>query len=217
MPQKRVNRKIIIYQMNGIKDTNKAKINVIGHSLGESFEDEEIIIDKKNKGSIKQIMENVYLKMFKCRMTDEFVATQRKLPLLYASIFYERKFVTGYLFSIYVYFEIKSNTSQIKSLDSLLKTELEGKYTIEIVMDEKNEVIEIDKYYGNEEMIKNIMEIIETDELKNIIKIELKKRDEERIQRFGNLMEKRPGEPKYNFDELLKKYEESGNIDDIYE
>ncbi|ARF09184.1 hypothetical protein Catovirus_2_133 [Catovirus CTV1] len=209
------NKKINIYQLNGIKNTNKAKINMVGYSFGESYEDEEIMLDKKKKTYIKEIMENVHVKMYKCRMTDDFVSKHRKLPLLYASLFYERKFVTGFLFSVYVYFEILTDTKKIKTLDSLLKTELDGKYTIEIIMDDKTEVINMEKISDLEELVDNIMSVIETDEMKNIVKIEMNKRDEQRRERFGNFVGKKPPEPKYKFKELLKKYEETGDIDDV--
>lgn len=215
MTKKKI-EKINIFQLRAIKDTNKAKILRLGYIYSDTcYEDEEIIIDKEKKSTVKEIIDDIYLKMYKCRMTDKFVSTNKKLPLLYASLFYQKKFVTGYLFSIYVYFEIVTNTNKIQSLESLLNTDLIGKYTIEIVMDNRTEVIEIDNFQGYEETINQLMEIIETEEMKNIMKIELKKRNDERKERLGEIIEHKPIEPKYNFNELLKKYENGEDIDEI--
>lgn len=214
--QKKKNQKINIYQLEGIKDTNKTKIKIVGYINGDAhYEDEEIIIDETNKSIIKEIMESVYVKMYKCRMTDDYVAKYKKLPLMYASLFYEKKFVTGYLFSIYIYFEIKTDTNKFKSLEALLNSVLEGKYSIEIVMDEKSEIIEIDSFGGYNETVNNLMEIIKTEEIGNIIKSELKKRDDERRERMGNIVENKPKEPKYNFTELLNKYQNEEDLNKI--
>lgn len=215
---KRKVEKINIYQLKAINGTNRARITNIGYMFGSpDFEDEEIIIDKTNNTNIKEIMENIYLKMYKCKMTDDFVSRHKKLPLMYASLFYQRKFVTGFLFSVYIYFEIITNTNKIQSLDSLLNTELVGKYTIEIVMDKKTEIIEMGNFLGLDETKEQLIKIIETDEMKNILKLELCKRDKERTERLGNVMDYKPVQPKYNFNELLKKYEDGDDINEILE
>ncbi len=213
---KKNTHRVNIYQLNGIKDTNKGCIKNVGYIYSDSqYDDEEIFFDKKKQITTKEIMDCVFIKMYKCRMTDEYVAKHKKLPLMYTSIYYQKKFITGYLFSVYVYFEITSDTSKIKTINSLLNTELNGKYSIEIVMDEKCEVINMKQFDGYDKVIDNMVNIINTDEMKDIIKRELNKRDSERKEQMGNIIENKPNEPKYNFTELLNEYEKGNNIDDV--
>ena len=48
-----------IFQLHGVKKTNTAKIRNVGHIDGDvKFDDEEIVIDEKNKTNIKEIIKN---------------------------------------------------------------------------------------------------------------------------------------------------------------
>lgn len=196
-----------IYRLVGINNSNKAQIKKIEYNLNEKSipEDEEILN--------KQIMENIKLKLYRCRINENI--NLKKIPLYYISLYYERKFITGYLFSVYIYFENMTDITN-DNLDDILNLKLEGKYYIEIQIDDKTEIIYLDNYTDENSMMINMIELTETDELKDIIKIEISKRDEERRQRFGDMQITEPRKPKYNFNELLKKYEETGIIDDVF-
>lgn len=205
-----------VFQLRGINNTNKARLKLAGYITDDNqYDDEEIILDINTKATTKEIMDTVFVKMYKCRMTDGFVSSHKKLPLMYASIFYQKKFVTGYLFSVYIYFDIETDTKKFKTLRALTDSELDGKYTLEIVMDKKTEVIDLDKFMGYERTIDYLLNIIQSDEIKNIIQIELKHRDEERRKQFGKLLDSRPKEPSYNFSELLNQVKNGNDVDEV--
>lgn len=205
--------KIFIYELDPIENSSKGKLKGAGYSYNTDYQDGELYIDGKT--NIQEIMDNIYVKMYKSRMTTEYISTTKKLSFMYASIYYQKKFVTGHLLNITVYFDIISDTKTFTSFSELLNAELDGKYFIEIEIGDKKKIIDIDKI-GNIEDIKNqIMMIIKSDAMSKIIMSEMDKRDKERVEKYGKMLSDVPKKPKYKFDDLLKIYEEDGNMDRI--
>lgn len=204
-----------IFQVCGIKNTNKVTIKHSNYKNGkDKFEDQEIELDE-SKTTVGAIMENVFYKMYKCNFPGSFLASTKKLPLMYALIINEQKFISGMLMSVYLYFTIKTDVKEFKYMDELLKSELDGSYTIEIGINGRKEIIELEQYEGYEKMIKKIKEIINSEFIKEILANEIKIRDEERIKKFGQMINEKPTQPKYNINDLVKKYQNGENIDEI--
>ena len=208
-----VSKKLYIYELDGIEKTNKGQLKGAGYSFSKNYQDGELLIDGKT--NIKEIMNNIYVKMYKSMMTWEFLSTNRKVPYIYGSIYYQRKFVTGHLLSVTVYFDILSDTKKIASISELLEMELDGKYYLEIEIGETKKIIDIDGIGGVDEVRDQIMMIIESDAMKKIIQSEMNKRDQERVEKYGKMVSDMPREPKYKFNDLLEIYEKDGNMDRI--
>jgi hypothetical protein len=208
--------KMYVFQVKALKDTNKINLKVSGYvEQGDDFDDEKIDVVKDimngDEKSI-EIIEYVTVKFNKPNITDAFIVSNKKLPVLYASVVYNKPMVMGVLFNITIFFEITGDTMTIKSIDQLLSMEIEGKFTVEILLDEKKEVIPMDKFSGYPETIKNIISLLKTESMIEIVKSQLKKRDEERIARLGSIANFKPPVPKYNLSELADKYEFGDDI-----
>lgn len=201
--------KIFLFQVKGLKDTSKAMIKAIGYAdeTSEHVDERMDVVKDIMNGDEKsvEIIDNVTIKFNKPNITQTFILANKKLPVMYASVVYNKPLVTGVLFNITMFFEITSDTQKIKSFDQLLQTELEGKFTTNILMDDKAEVIEMDKFSGYPKTVKNIINILKSESMVEIVKAQLKKRDEERIARLGSLADFKPSIPKYNISELANK------------
>jgi hypothetical protein len=205
--------RMYIYQVKAIKNTNKVNIKMSGFiNDGDEFNDENIdvvkdIMDGDEKSV--QIVEFVHARFNKPNISSVFLLSNKKLPVLYASLIYQKPLVMGVLFNMTIFFEITSDTLKIDSIDQLLDTELEGKFTTDIMMDEKIETMPMEKFSGYPETIKNILSLLKSETMIEIIKQQLNKRDEERRERYGCLSDYRPSIPKYNFSDLVNKSEEN--------
>lgn len=215
---KETKRRVNVFQVKAITNSNNAKIIHSGYITdGDRFADELIDIggkDVMNNGETAlKISQNIFVKFYKCNITDAYLLTNRKLPILYGTVMYERPFTTGYLFNLTVYLEISSDSTLIKEPSKLLTTTFDGKYSIDIEIDEnQKETIQLETFTTYEKITNQLLTIIKTPAMTNIIQIELKKRDEERIKRLGGIMEYTIPTPTYNFDELVKKYEKGEDL-----
>src|SRR5437899_3072740 len=81
--------KTMIYQLNGINGTNNAKLICLGYvSKNEDFKDIELKVNGDEK--VLEIFKDVFLKMYKCNISDGFLMANKKIPLYCASVIYQR-------------------------------------------------------------------------------------------------------------------------------
>lgn len=76
-------------------------------------------------------------KMYSCNINGGYMLESDRFPIFYMSIVYEKQFVTGFLFSIFVYFKLDEECR--KKLDTprkYMEGSLDGKYYVEILADE---------------------------------------------------------------------------------
>ena len=205
--------RVYIYQTRGIKDTTTAQLKCIGYiAPDQDFKDEPM----DYKGKTLSLYDNsVSIKFYRSNINQGYMLNNKKLPIMYASVTYNKPLVTGHLFNIHIMFEITSDTSQIKTVTQLLSTPLTGKYYIEIDIDDKKDTIDIVEFAGYKETADNLMAILSSDSMIDIIKQQLKKRDEERIKKWGSPADYKVSVPKYNFGDLVKRYEKGENIEEI--
>lgn len=198
--------KTYVYTLDGIEDTNRAKLKCLGFvEKNDDFKDAELKIN--GEATHVEPYEDVFLKIYKCNISDGFLSKSTRLPVYCASITYQRKFVKGYLLSIVLYFDIKSDVSKIKSYNELMNRELEGEYILEVELDNTfDEVSKGDNFAGQKKFIERIIELVKTEGFKDLINIELKKRDEERVKKFGGNHSYTPPQVTVKFNELVEKY-----------
>lgn len=66
-----------------------------------------------------------------------YLVTQPKLPIMYMSILYERKFLSGCIFSIFVFFEISDESKkELTDPQKYINHPITGKFSIEIIRDD---------------------------------------------------------------------------------
>jgi hypothetical protein len=213
-----LSRRVGILQVKAIKNSNTAKINAVGYvDEGYNFADERIDIGSKeimNNGEKGlMISKDIFALFYKSNLSDVFLITNKKLPVLYASIMYQRPFTTGFLFNIYVNFEITTDTQKIKDAHDLLNHTFEGRYYVEIEIDEKrNELISLEKFTSYDEIVKQLITVIKNPAMDGIIQVELKKRDDERIKRLGGMTDYTIPKPTIIFKDLVDKYKNGNDL-----
>lgn len=88
-----------------------------------------------------------------CNIVGNYLLKNTKFPIYYVTILYDKKFVSGYLFTLFVYFTMNDETK--KELDhpkKYLNKSMKGKFTFELVGDDdflsklvKNKTADIEK------------------------------------------------------------------------
>jgi len=206
------NEKTYVYTMDGIEDSTKAKMKCLGFvENNQDFKDVELKIN--GESTMLEIYDDVFLKIYKCNISNGFLMKSTRIPMYCASVMYQRKFVKGYLFSIVLYFDMTTDTTTIKSHNELLNKDLEGEYTLEVELDHTFDVISSgETFAGQKQYIDNIINLVKTDGFKDLINIELKKRDEERIKKFGGNHSYTPPQVTVKFNELVEKYKKGESV-----
>lgn len=209
--------KFVIYQVNQTENTKYAKLKPTGYIFSnDELLDQQLVINYKEHKNVSSypINEEVYIKYFKCNNTSFFIMQNTKLPIYSSSIYYQKKFITGYLMSIFIYFVIKNDIKNIKSFDQLLNTELEGEYVIEVIVDDKTILTEkLETIGNNDEVFNYIMNLVENN--KNIIDEEMNKRDNERKTKYGEFINYSVNKPVFNYNDLVNAYKNGKNIDEF--
>lgn len=171
------NRLCGIFSLEGIQGESKIKINHLNNvTLKEQEHIQDTLIKQYN------IMENVVGEIYSCNITDLFLMSTKKLPMLYLNVILEKPLRRILLFRIYLCFTI---SAKINNSKDLLNSQHDGKFSIEIVLDGKKTEIdkEILKYPGNDEMYDKLTTFVSVDDMKDLISsmvgdIEKKMKDE---------------------------------------
>lgn len=206
-------KKIYIYDLVALKGTGKTQIKHTGYSNTEDYRDGEILVNGNT--NTKEIEKNVYARFYKSKLTAEYLQSNKKISFMYVSLFYQKKFVTGHLLNIVIYFDISTDTKEFSSFDDLLKAHLDGKYIMEIDVGEIKKSFDMDNVNGEDDAVSQVLTILESNVMKDIIKKEMKKRDEERIEKYGRMVSDMPKTPKYKFNDLVEMYKKDGDLDRI--
>lgn len=185
---------MIPLQICGIRNTNNMTIKQATFTnKNNKYLDEELYMN--DDVMIKNLFGNIFVKFFKCKLPINYILENKKLPMLYASIYYEKTLVKGKLFDLYLYFENKEQI-KINDLYHNKKSEFEGRYVIELLMDVEREILVLENFQGQNNTINLILELLNNEYMINIINDEMKNRDDERIKKFGNLNLEQPNLPK---------------------
>lgn len=207
-------KKMMIYQVEGIKGTNNGKIICLGYiNKDEDFKDIELKLNDNE--TILEIYKDIFLKIYKCNISDSFLMKNKKLPLYGASITYQKKLIKGYLLSIGLSFEIKTDTNKIKSMNELMNMKLEGSFILELDLDSTYEILLTYDCYpmdGEKEIIKNIIDLVKEDTFKELINIALKKRDDERIKKLGVMHDLKTSIASDKFNAIVEKYKKGESL-----
>ena len=212
-----------IYQVKPNFSSKNIEFKAIGYMFqGENIKNELIELDKNIilegeedlvlKDRYK-ISDEVYIQFYKYNYVDYELATTKSYHIILGSVMYNRMLIIGNLFNFMIDLDITEDTSNIKSFNELTTSRLNGEFKLRLFMDEKNETFDLDIKNINEG-IRKILDIVITDNMKNIINLELIKRDEERIKKLGKVNYEIPKKVT-NFNDLVNKYKKGDDINKI--
>lgn len=98
------------------------------------------VINKCGMNSIYICELNEYVakgKIFICNIPGGFILKNKKIPMYYLRVGYERKFLSGHLFEIIVSYDISDESFELKNNPiKYLKSQLMGQYVIEFMKDD---------------------------------------------------------------------------------
>jgi hypothetical protein len=90
-----------------------------------------------------------------CNIPGNFLISNTKLPIYYLSIIYNKKFVTGCLFNIFLYFTIDDETKQrLNEPKKYYKALMDGKFTIQCVPTDEDYIDKVKFFIERDVMMK---------------------------------------------------------------
>jgi len=155
----------------------------------------------------------LYARFYKCNMTDKFMMVSKIIPILYASIIHQTSVSGGVLLKIIIQFEI---TDEIHNEKDLINKEINGIYKMsiqkEIDKDEPKIIIQ-NVFTTERDTIEMISKIIKTPEMLNVLEDIKELKRKERREKYGYFNDVTVvNKPKYNFNDLVKKYKKTNNF-----
>lgn len=187
-----------LYGIEGIDGKSEAKINPLGKirlEPGARIRDAFL--------QTFEIDKNITGHAFVCNITDKFITTTKKLPVLYITVEYYKSLLRSELFKVFLYFTIEQ---EVKSEAEFLGDSLKGKYSLELHMDDCNK--ELDKSFetfpGKKEIVKDIVNVIKSDSMKNILDDLVKEIEERRSSQYSQCFEfTEPPKPTISLKDLI--------------
>jgi hypothetical protein len=138
-----------VFQLKTTYGSNSVKTKIIGVTGNEEdirskkmeFQTDDVSINKFGKNvlyidSYKGY--NIKAQAYISNIGGTYLVTQPKWPVMYMSLLYERKFVSGCIFSIFVFFEMSEESKkELSDLKKYVNNNIYGKFSIEIIRDDK--------------------------------------------------------------------------------
>lgn len=130
----------LVYRINPIRNNSEVRIKFLGNSaIDESLSKNVPIEFKADYETVNKYGENVIYfgkhgdyevkgKIYLCNISDDYILKNDKYPILYLSIIYEKKFVSGFLFAVFINFTPNVKITNIKEV---INSDICGKFTIE--------------------------------------------------------------------------------------
>lgn len=169
-----------IFTAHGIRNESKIKLEHIENMSLKSHEYvNDTLIDQF------KISPGITGEIYKCNITDLYLMSNKKIPVSYVNVTYERPLKKFLLFKINLCFIIESN---IESSKQLLEEQIEGKFSLDIFLDGvKKELDQINTFPGNKNIYAKFKDFIsapETVQLANSIvdDINIKIKEEHRAE-----------------------------------
>lgn len=95
-----------------------------------------------------------------CNIPGDYLVNNSKIPVYYLSIIYNKQFVTGALFNIFVYFEMSDETKKkLNEPKKYYKAFMNGKFTLQVVPSDDNFMDKVKEYVEKDVLLKYQKEI----------------------------------------------------------
>lgn len=130
------------------------------------------------------ITKNVVGRTYVCNILDKYLMSSKTQPVLYTSVVYKRPLGLVLLYNIYLYFTIESN---VTSSEEFLNNELNGKFSLYVVIEDQMKELEkhIDKYPGNDKMLKMLRDFTTSDEMIELVNALVESENEKTRQKYA--------------------------------
>jgi hypothetical protein len=196
--------KDFIYQLHPTANSNQAQFVCIGwlDKEEDTLKNEHIELEYEKNPDLDTA---VQYKMFRQNLTTGFILTNRRIPLLYLSVLYDKKFVTGHLFNITLYYNISSDLSKITNMDELLKSKLEGSFYFQIdhiSLDTKHVILT--KYTNLANIREQLINLANKDYILELTRKVLEERDLERVSKYGRITDYVIPVPSVNITKIIQ-------------
>ncbi|ARF09666.1 hypothetical protein Indivirus_2_45 [Indivirus ILV1] len=152
-----------IFSLKCFDGGNQAKIN---HLENVMLKKNEFIGDIKIKEF--DIVNDVTGEVYSCNITDTFLMSTRKLPVLYINVIHQNAIQKFLLYKVHLYFTI---TSDIRSVHDLLDEKISGKFSLEITLDDRKKELcddTLNQYPGDEKMFEKLENFTKTETMKSL-------------------------------------------------
>lgn len=119
----------------------------------------------------------------RCNILNTFLMTTKILPVYCATVMYDRPLQKIALYHLYFNFTIKQ---EIKSADELLNNYLDGKFSMDIIIDGVSKQLDkpIDIYPGKNKIINMFKNLLTTDGMINVARKYKEKADEDIKEKY---------------------------------
>jgi len=165
-----------IYAVDGIDGENKIKfvhVDFVEIKTNEFVPDTYL--------TTFMVDETIYGRVFACNLTDHYIQTNNKIPIIYAVVEYQKQLLKSELLKIRLCFDM--DHKQKKTLDTLMDTEFTGKFYLEVDMDDNTTELDEDLkvFPGKKELIDKIIKFVKNSEMVEIFNF---KKDEIESKRY---------------------------------
>lgn len=147
-----MNKYCNIYNVTSVPNKSSANIKYINTIDTSKEEIRDTFIESF------EILKKVHGELYACNITNYFLEKNKKLPVLYINVVYELSALRKVLiYRLYLFFTL-SNTNEIKKYEDLLKNDINGKFSLEVMIDNKKTDVdaEIDSFIDIEHTKKMI-------------------------------------------------------------
>jgi hypothetical protein len=142
-------KRVPIFRVKCNYGSNNVKLNVLGSVIEGTKITDQLMEFETSKEMEKILGKNIYHicdydgytivgKMFNCNIGASYLINNKKLPIFYMATMYEKKFITGFIPNIYLYFVIDDKTMEEinNTPKNYINRFLSGHYILEIIPDE---------------------------------------------------------------------------------
>ncbi len=152
-----------VFSLDGISGENRVMIK---HLENIKLKDKETIQDTLVEKY--QILPGIMGEIYICNITDTYLMVSKTLPMVYASIVFEKPMRRILLFRVYLCFTISTD---IKNHNELLNSPLDGKFAMELFMDGKKIKLDDDigVFTSNDVIYTKLKNFVASEEMKNMI------------------------------------------------
>ena len=129
------------------------------------------------------IFKGTVAEIYSCNITDSFIMSSKKLPMMYISVIHDKPMRRILLFRVYIYFTIMSD---IKSSAQLLNKKINGKFSLEISLEGTTKQLDnqLDKYPGNNEIYEMLSEFVLAPEMQELCKHSISEIDKKLVEEY---------------------------------
>lgn len=179
-----------VYTIKGV--TGKSSVKISHMDTVTLDEDQKLSDTCLDTFRIKKFVEG---EIFACNITNHYLMSTRKQPVMYINVRWNKYFTKPVLYKLYLYFTIES---EVKSSEEFLTKPLSGKYSLEIKIGDKVKELDakIGEFPGEEEVIHLLKNFTLTGEMVGVVNDIISEEEKRRHDMFAKDFEQYKEVPK---------------------